>query len=247
MENKTKKKSINSLIYLLLAVMLFLVVFISVYTVSSGRRNTLPKETESADTTLTDTPAKPGTTANTKSTETTASPAVLKPADSQKPVTDSPADSKQASVEVRYFVSPVNGVPFKNFETDIPVYSITMNDYRAHTGVDIGAPIGSAVVSCSGGTVARVWNDPVMGQSITIDHGDGIFTTYMNLSPESDFIPVVGSKVSMGQTIGAVGESALIEIAEEPHVHLEMKINGEYVDPMEYLSVDAPENIVDVD
>ena len=41
----------------------------------------------------------------------------------------------------------------------------------------------------------------------------------------------------MGQVIGYVGDSALVEIAEEPHVHLEMKINGDYVDPLDYVTV----------
>ena len=47
----------------------------------------------------------------------------------------------------------------------------------------------------------------------------------------------VGGTVEMGQVIGYVGDSALVEIAEEPHVHLEMKINGDYVDPLDYVTV----------
>lgn len=53
-------------------------------------------------------------------------------------VTDNGAD-----VGKRVFALPVDGIPGKAFETDIPVYSITMNDYRAHTGVDISASVGT--------------------------------------------------------------------------------------------------------
>ena len=56
----------------------------------------------------------------------------------------------------------------KDFEIDIPVYSLTMNDYRAHTGIDIAASLGSEVVAASSGIVCRVWSDPMMGQSVTI-------------------------------------------------------------------------------
>ena len=132
---------------------------------------------------------------------------------------------------------PVVGTVAKNFEIDVPVYSLTMNDYRAHTGVDIAASIGDEVVSASSGTVCKIWNDPLMGRCVTIDHGDDIYTTYMNLAEESAAELEVGARLSMGQSIGAIGESAIIEIAEEPHLHLEMKVNGNYVDPLEYMGI----------
>ena len=131
----------------------------------------------------------------------------------------------------------------KDFEIDIPVYSLTMNDYRAHTGVDIAASLGSEVVAASSGVVCRVWSDPMMGQSVTIDHGDEIYTTYMNLSPEIPEGITVGAKVTMGQTIGSVGDTSLTEIAEEPHLHFEIKVDGQYADPLDYIAVsDIPEN-----
>ena len=76
-----------------------------------------------------------------------------------------------------------------------------------------------------------------MGRSVTIDHGDGIYTTYQNLAEDIAEGIEVGGTVEMGQVIGYVGDSALVEIAEEPHVHLEMKINGDYVDPLDYVTV----------
>lgn len=71
----------------------------------------------------------------------------------------------------------------------------------------------------------------MMGRSVTIDHGDGIYTTYQNLAEDIAEGIEVGGTVEMGQVIGYVGDSALVEIAEEPHVHLEMKINGDYGRP----------------
>ena len=256
MENKLKKNSINTVIYLLLAAMLACVVLVSVFTVSSRRRTDagtkVPQTTDSSVT------APKDTAIGSKDTAQIYSPIDSAPAakDTEKPVTDADADILETipvsavndnvptSVDIRYFVIPTAGSVAKEFEVDIPVYSLTMNDYRAHTGVDITAPVGTDVVSASSGTVCRIWNDQLMGRCITIDHGDNIYTTYMNLAEDSGAKYSVGDSVSMGQSIGAIGESALIEISEEPHLHLEMKVNGNYVDPLEYMGIASPQETV---
>ena len=47
----------------------------------------------------------------------------------------------------------------------------------------------------------------------------------------------------MGQTIGSVGDTSLTEIAEEPHLHFEIKVDGQYADPLDYIAVSyIPEN-----
>ncbi len=256
MENKSKKNSINSVIYLLLSAMLVCVVLISVFTVASRRRTS----TEGKIPTTSDTPAStsvkndvqktPDTEQALRPTDTANTPAVQKPAETAPPedtadtASASVDDSAPTSVDIRYFVIPTAGTVAKEFEIDIPVYSLTMNDYRAHTGVDIAAPIGTDVLSASSGTVCKIWNDKLMGRCVTVDHGDSIYTTYMNLSEDSAANLSVGDKVAMGQSIGAIGESALIEISEEPHLHLEMKVNGSYVDPLEYMGISSPQESI---
>lgn len=243
MENKLKKKSINTVIYLLLAAMFICVVLISVYTIASKTSKPTPAVVDSTsaavknETGKSDTEMEPVNAVPDTSDDVEASITPTEDNDDTLPVAVTDGEELPVSIATRYFVLPVNGTPAKEFEIDIPVYSITMNDYRAHTGIDITAPVGSMVVSASTGTISRIWSDPLMGRSVTIDHGDGIFTTYMNLADELDINVELGAKVSMGQAIGSVGESSLIEIAEEPHIHLEMKINGNFVDPLEYISV----------
>lgn len=253
MENKSSNKSITKLIYSLMAAMLAVIVGISVFTVSSRRRgetedtssgtfdtsynaNSADTKNPPASSDITDTTAKvPDTssdTDNSRDTDETAS----------NPASADTGDVS-ASKELRYFVMPVVGTVSKEFEIEIPVYSLTMNDYRAHTGVDICAPLGSDVVTASSGTVCKIWNDPLMGCSVTIDHGDNIYTTYMNLSKELDPLIAVGADVAMGQALGTVGESALIEVAEEPHLHLEMKVDGKYVDPLDYMGVSSEQDM----
>ena len=259
MENQTKKNSVNTVIYLLLAAMLAAVVFVSVWTVASKKsRREAPDTTDSVSEVSPDDPRIPVTSASdipenetgidasastdgtpddtavSADTAASADPdSAVNPEDDQAAaVTDNGAD-----VGKRVFALPVDGIPGKAFETDIPAYSITMNDYRAHTGVDISASVGTKVLASSSGHIARIWSDPMMGRSVTIDHGDGIYTTYQNLAEDIADGIEVGGTVEMGQVIGYVGDSALVEIAEEPHVHLETKINGDYVDPLDYVTV----------
>lgn len=256
MENKLKKNSINTVIYLLLAAMLVSVVLVSVFTVSSRRRG---KDT-TADTTgsVVTSPTTDSGTVSGKAAEDVITPDTSpKPDDTIAPDTTAAVNEAEdtlpvsagesevpVSIGIRYFVIPTAGTVAKEFEIDIPVYSLTMNDYRAHTGVDIAAPLGTDVVTASSGTVCKIWNDQLMGRCVTVDHGDDIYTTYMNLAEDSASHLSVGDKVSMGQSIGAVGESALIEISEEPHLHLEMKVNGSFVDPLEYMGIASPQETV---
>ncbi len=256
MENKSKKNSINSVIYLLLSAMLVCVVLISVFTVASRRRTSTDDKLPTTSDTSVSTSAKnddqkiPDTEPVVRPADTAGTPAIQNPSETNPPenasdtVSASANDSTPTSVDIRYFVIPTAGTVAKEFEIDIPVYSLTMNDYRAHTGVDIAAPIGTDVLSASSGTVCKIWNDKLMGRCVTIDHGESIYTTYMNLSEDSAANLSVGDKVSMGQSIGAIGESALIEISEEPHLHLEMKVNGSYVDPLEYMGISSPQETV---
>lgn len=245
---KKQTKSINTVLYILMASMLVLVVLVSAFTIASrrGAGQNPPVGSDTGDVTTgntestADTENKPSSGTSTETAPVTDT----KPEDtteSKKTNTEISGDEKPASTDIRYFVIPTVGSISKEYEIDIPVYSLTMNDYRAHAGVDISAEIGSDVVASSSGIVAKIWNDPMMGCSIKIDHGDNIYTTYQNLAPDSTGSLEVGDRVEMGQTIGAIGESALIEIAEAPHVHVEMTVDGNYVNPIEYMSASRNE------
>ena len=121
---------------------------------------------------------------------------------------------------------PVEGVLIKEHDPVNAVYSNTMNDYRVHTGIDIECSIGDDVIACAYGTVISVGVDPFMGTCVTIDHGDGLISVYKNLSPELPEGIEEGMEIFEGDLIGTVGESAIIEIADEPHLHFELTLNG---------------------
>jgi murein DD-endopeptidase MepM/ murein hydrolase activator NlpD len=100
---------------------------------------------------------------------------------------------------------------------------------RLHTGVDIGAPYGATVSACDSGTVAFAGVMSGYGNVIAIDHGGGFATTYNHLS---GFAVQPGQSVSRGQSMGYVGCTGY---CTGPHLHFEVRINGNPVDPMPYL------------
>lgn len=169
---------------------------------------------------------------------------VTDPDDTQKPddkpdVPDTPNDGTNADTLPSAFLLPVSGVLQKSHDASVQVFSPTMGDYRIHLGIDIGTVAGAAVSAMADGVIAQVWDDFSMGQCVAVKHGGDAYTIYKNLSAELPEGIVVGAAVKAGDVIGSVGETADVEVGEEPHLHVEMTVNGLQVDPTEYLSEDA--------
>jgi murein DD-endopeptidase MepM/ murein hydrolase activator NlpD len=95
-----------------------------------------------------------------------------------------------------------------------------------HTGIDIGAPMGSSVKAASAGSVAAITNGGPYGRAVLVVHGGGLTTFYAHLSSES---VSVGQSVSAGQEVGKVGSTGW---STGPHLHYETRINGTPYDPM---------------
>lgn len=130
------------------------------------------------------------------------------------------------------FVSPVNGAIIKPFTPKELVYSKTMDDWRTHSGIDIAAPYGSDVISCEKGNVTKVHYDINYGNTVTIEHGEYIFV-YTSLS--SDIYVNEGDRVSKGDVIGKTADSCMLEICDDPHMHLEVLKNNEYINPLDII------------
>ena len=145
-----------------------------------------------------------------------------------------PAHSPVAPAVPRLVVEPLQGQTVAAFSVDTLLYDETMGDWRTHDGIDIAAQAGSHVRAASAGTVLTVKQDPLMGTTVTIDHGDGYHATYANLQAR----PTVeaGDSVTAGQVIGAVGTTAAAEAARGPHLHFSVEKDGDVVDPRQYLS-----------
>lgn len=128
---------------------------------------------------------------------------------------------------------PVSGSVERGHSESVLSYDVTLHDWRTHNGIDIDAPLGSTVTATRGGTVESVISDDLYGTVITIDHGDGTKAVYANLAP--DTAVAVNDAVQSGYVIGAVGTSALAEVAQESHLHFAVTVNGQSVDPLELL------------
>jgi murein DD-endopeptidase MepM/ murein hydrolase activator NlpD len=157
------------------------------------------------------------------------------------------ADGEDISVvaepddELPMFVTPAGGVIMSCFSNTVPVFSITMNDYRTHSGVDISVGAGEAILAVADGVIDGVWDDPMMGSCLSIRHSGGAVSTYKNLAPDLPDGIAEGVTVSAGQVIAAAGESALAEIAQDSHVHYELSIDNVSVDPAKYINFSEKE------
>lgn len=131
------------------------------------------------------------------------------------------------------FAYPVEGEILREYAMDELIFSETLDEWTVHQGLDIKADRTTVVKAAETGTVVAIKNDPRYGLTVIIEHEDGFKTVYSNLLT-TEFI-AEDERVEKGQSIGTVGNSAVFEIADEPHLHFEMIKNGEYVDPKLYL------------
>lgn len=117
--------------------------------------------------------------------------------------------------------------------SQMAIYSETMGDWRAHTGIDYSADIGTDVKAVQKGKVSRVYEDKLWGYTVEISHSAGVKSVYKNLDENIEVSN--GQSVTAGQVVGYVGNSADIESLEEPHLHFEMYSEGITVNPESYI------------
>ena len=113
------------------------------------------------------------------------------------------------------------------------VKDLTLGAWHPHEGIDFAAAKGSNVKCVFDGTVKEVTSENShTGITVTIEHQDGFTTVYKYLEGVT---LKAGDKVSKGAVIGKVSGTAEEEIADGPHVHLELFKNGQRINPLEYL------------
>ena len=137
------------------------------------------------------------------------------------------------------FVMPIEGEIVSLHDTETPVFSSTLGEWRVHTGVDISAESGAAVYASSSGVVTAIFNDARYGYTVEIQHEGNVKTRYSNLSKDDSKLLQVGDEVKQGDKIGAVGDTSLFELAEEPHLHFEVVYQGKKVNPLDYVTPKA--------
>lgn len=131
------------------------------------------------------------------------------------------------------FIKPVEGEIIKEYSKENLIYSETLKEWTTHTGVDIQAELTTVVKASAEGTVKSIKNDPRYGLTVIIEHVNGFETRYSNLLT-AEFVKV-GEKVTSGQTIGTVGNTASFEVLDKSHIHFEILKNSQYLDPTSYI------------
>ena len=129
--------------------------------------------------------------------------------------------------------APVEGEVLMPYAMEVLSYNQTTRDWRVHNGVDFAASPGTPVVAAADGQVYTVYEDDQLGMTVVIRHEGGYTTKYASLA--ADVSVSAGQPVSMGQPIGAVGTTALMENALGDHVHFCVTKDDQSVDPMTFL------------
>ena len=132
--------------------------------------------------------------------------------------------------------APLEGQTVAVFAMDHLDYNPTTRDWRVHNGMDIAAEAGTPVCAAADGTVYSVFEDETMGTTVVIRHQNGYVTCYASLAKEVTV--KTGDAVTMGQQIGTVGDTALLESAIGEHVHFSVTCNDEPMDPAEFLGLE---------
>ncbi|MCC8122002.1 MAG: M23 family metallopeptidase [Oscillospiraceae bacterium] len=163
----------------------------------------------------------------------TVTPSTAKPNTATKQETLATAEPTAKVETDPTFCFPIQGEVVNTFSMDTLSYDETMKDWRTHAGIDIAAAIGTEVRAAAGGEVVEVDTDDFLGTRVVIAHSNGLRTVYANLAASPNVS--AGDQVAMGDIIGSVGQTAISESAEAPHLHLEMTRDGVLVNPLDLL------------
>ena len=107
-------------------------------------------------------------------------------------------------------------------------YHPVLKKWRAHKGVDYGAPRGEPVMATAAGKVVQIGTKGAYGRLVTLQHGKTYQTVYAHLSRVAKGLRK-STSVKQGQVIGFVGSSGL---ATGPHLHYEFRVNGQHRNPL---------------
>ena len=115
-------------------------------------------------------------------------------------------------------------------------HNTTLDKYYLHTGIDFAGNAGDEVYATLGGTVESIVTDPILtGTTITIAHDNGLTTTYTFVDAAEGL--EAGDRVERGDVIATVAEAMGQEYKDGAHLHFEVYLNGEAVDPETYLEI----------
>lgn len=159
------------------------------------------------------------------------------PADDTAEPVQEPVDTPDVTVvKVVSFIMPVAETAAIEDYTETLAYNATLKRYQAHKAIDFFTETAAPVYAVYDGTVSDVQTTLLTGTTVTIDHGNGLFTVYNSLE-DGDKV-FVGQTVKQGAEIGATSVSNRQESASGAHLHFQVVENGEVINPAKYLALE---------
>ena len=156
------------------------------------------------------------------------------PAIGPEPTQPTEKDPTNPSPEPLKTGRPVQGSTVLGYSVDCLCYNPTTRDWRTHAGIDVAAEAGTPVTAAADGQVYTTYQDDTMGTTVVIRHADGYVTTYSSLDGKLEV--AAGDTVKLGQTIGYVASSGLVETTMGSHLHFSVTSQGRPMDPVEFLA-----------
>jgi murein DD-endopeptidase MepM/ murein hydrolase activator NlpD len=143
------------------------------------------------------------------------------------------ATAKPTSTPKLKAAAPVEGDIIWGFAVNELIFSRTLEQWMTHSGVDIASPLDSEVHAVFSGTVENVFEDDQLGITVVIKHQNDMVTVYANLKTDP---PVKkGQQVNAGTLLGYVGDTAISECGDQSHLHFELYVKDQAVDPNTYV------------
>lgn len=127
-------------------------------------------------------------------------------------------------------ILPVEGEVSHPFSEGELVKSETLGVWKTHDGCDILCELGTDVKSMSEGVVKEIKDDPLWGVYVIVEQKNGLDVQYCGLAKELNV--KAGQEVKQGEILGKTSDTNQCEIMQQPHLHLAVKQNGEWIDPL---------------
>ncbi len=147
---------------------------------------------------------------------------------------DNPSDTPV--VKPMTFIMPVESVSSIVEYSEQMVFNSTLKRYSTHMAIDFITAEGTKVLAVADGVIKDVQTSILKGTSVTIDHGNGLLSTYNSLLDGESV--TVGQTVKQGDVIGLVSSTNRQEADKGAHLHFEVSENGEIINPEKYLDLD---------
>ncbi len=130
-------------------------------------------------------------------------------------------------------VYPLDKIKIIKPYSEEAVYNQTLNEWEAHTGVDFACNEGDSIYAMGDGEVVKVYDDDFMGKTMVVK--SATYTAYY--CGLKDINANKGDTVKQGDTI-ATAENVPAEFMDDNHIHIAIKVGGQYVDPIELIGSD---------